>query len=245
MELGLNSNQKTFFSLDPRTKIFLLVLLSFMVFNDVPFYISGILVLIPFLCLFFSNHKKTAIIYILVYFIAKYIQIYLLPNATGIVSFLLIAFSYTASRMLPILLMGYYTLVTTKVSEFIASMERSNIPKDITIPVSVVFRYIPSVVEEIKSITDAMKMRGFGLNSKSLKNPLKMVEFYMIPILISAVKTSDELSAASLTRGLSNPKKRTHLVEVKFNILDYLLIVIALLGFGIYVYYFLGSVLSV
>ena len=245
MELGLNSNQKTFFNLDPRTKIFLLVILSFMVFNDVPLYISGILVLIPFFCLFFSNHKKTAIIYILVYVIAKYIQIYLLPSATGIASFLLIAFSYTASRMLPILLMGYYTLVTTKVSEFIAAMERSNVPKDITIPVSVVFRYIPSVFEEIKSITNAMRMRGFGLTVKSLKNPFKMVEFYMVPILISAVKTSDDLSAASLTRGLSNPKKRTHLVEVRLNKFDYLVICISLIGFGIYVFYFFRGVLGV
>ncbi len=245
MELGLNNNQKTFFNLDPRTKIFLLVILSFMVFNDAPLYISGILVLIPFICLFCSNHKKTAIIYILVYVLAKYIQICLLPTATGLVSFILIAFSYTSSRMLPIILMGYYTLVSTKVSEFIASMERSGVPKDITIPVSVVFRYIPSVYEEIKSITNAMKMRGFGLNFKSLRNPLKMVEFYMIPILISAVKTSDDLSAASLTRGFSSPKKRTHLVDAKFNIFDYLVIIVSLFGFGIYAFYFLRSVLSI
>ena len=52
-------------------------------------------------------------------------------------------------------------------------MEKSNIPKEISIPLSVIFRYIPSVYEEIKSITNAMKMRGFGLNVKSLKNPLQ------------------------------------------------------------------------
>lgn len=241
MELGLNNEEKTFFNLDPRTKIFLLVILSFMVFNDAPFYISGILVLIPFLCLFFSNHKKTAIIYIALYFIAKYIQIYLLPSSTGIIAIILITVSYTTSRMLPILLMGYYTISTTKVSEFIASMERSNVPKDITIPFSVIFRYIPSVYEEIKSITNAMKMRGFGLTLKSLKNPLKMIEFYMVPILISAVKTSDELSAASLTRGLSSPNKRTHLIKVKFMLLDYILISIAIVGFLVYAFYFIGG----
>ncbi len=241
MELELDNEEKTFFNLDPRTKIFLLVILSFMVFNDAPFYISGILVLIPFLCLFFSNHKKTAIIYIALYFIAKYIQIYLLQSSTGIIAIILITVSYTTTRMLPILLMGYYTISTTKVSEFIASMERSNVPKDITIPFSVIFRYIPSVYEEIKAITNAMKMRGFGLTLKSLKNPLKMVEFYMVPILISAVKTSDELSAASLTRGLSSPKKRTHLIKVKFMLLDYILISIAIVGFLVYAFYFIGG----
>lgn len=236
MELELN------FSIDSRTKIIILVILSFIVFNDVPFYVSGILVLIPFLCLFLSDYKKTALVYILVYAIAKFLQIYILPTATGILAVLLIAFSYTATRMLPILMMGYYTLSTTKVSEFISSMEKSNVPKDIIIPISVIFRYFPSIYEEICSITDAMKMRGFGLTFKSFKSPLKLVEFYMIPILISAVKTADELSAASLTRGLSNPQKRTHLVSVSFNKFDYLFILIAVVGLGIYVYYSFGGV---
>jgi energy-coupling factor transport system permease protein len=235
--MGLELN----FSIDSRTKIIILAILSFMVFNDTPFYVSGILVLIPFICLFLSDYKKVALIYILVYIIARFLQIYILPTATGILSVLLIAFSYTATRMLPILMMGYYTISTTKVSEFIASMEESNIPKAIIIPISVIFRYIPSIYEEISSITDAMKMRGFGLTFKSLKSPLKLIEFYMIPILISAVKTADELSAASLTRGLSNPQKRTHLVSVSFNKFDYLFILIAIVGLGVYAYYSLGG----
>ena len=237
--MGLEMN----FNLDPRTKIIVLVILSFMVFNDVSLYVSGILVLIPFLCLMFSNHKKSSFVYIFVYVLAKYIQIYVLPAATGLGAIILITFSYTASRMLPILMMGYYTITTTKVSEFIASMEKSGIPRDIIIPISVVFRYIPSVFEEIKSITNAMKMRGFGLNLKSLKNPLRLIEFYMIPILISAVKTADELSAASLTRGLSNPEPRTHLLEVRLSKLDYALLAMTFVGFGIYAYNFLRGAL--
>ncbi|ALT69572.1 energy-coupling factor transporter transmembrane protein EcfT [Methanobrevibacter millerae] len=234
MELGQ-------FKLDPRTKIIILVIISFMVFNEAPIYVSGILVLIPFICLFFSNYKKAAVIYVVLYVAAKYIQIFLLPNSTGIISIILVIFSYTSSRMLPILIMGYYTIASTKVSEFISAMEKSNVPKDIIIPLSVVFRYIPSIIEEIKSITNAMKMRGFGLTVKSFKNPLKLIEFYMVPILISAVKTSDELSAASLTRGLSNPKKRTHLVDTEFSKLDYSLLLISVIGFLIYVFYFIGG----
>ncbi len=236
MGLGLN------FSIDSRTKIIILAILSFMVFNDTPFYVSGILVLIPFICLFLSDYRKVALIYIIVYAMARFLQTTVLPTATGILSVLLIAFSYTATRMLPILMMGYYTVSTTKVSEFIASMEKSNVPKEIIIPLSVIFRYIPSVYEEIRSISDAMKMRGFGLTFKSLKSPLKLIEFYMIPILISAVKTADELSAASLTRGLSNPQKRTHLVSVSFNGFDYMFILIAVVGLGVYAYYSLGGV---
>ncbi|WP_405268098.1 energy-coupling factor transporter transmembrane component T [Methanobrevibacter sp.] len=239
MELKLNNNSGL--NVDPRTKIILLVIISFMVFNEAPLYITGILVLIPFFCLFFSDYKKAALVYLILYLISIYIQIYLLPTSTGISAILLITFSYTSTRMLPILMMGYYTVSTTKVSEFIASMEKSSVPKEIIIPLSVIFRYIPSVYEEIRLITDAMKMRGFGFTVKSFRNPLKLIEFYMIPILISAVKTADELSAASLTRGLSNPKKRTHLVSVQFSTIDYLLIAIAIIGFIIFACYFIGG----
>lgn len=65
--MGLKLN----FKLDPRTKIIILVLISFMVFNEVPLYISGILVLIPFICLFFSNRIGIALSYILMYIVAK------------------------------------------------------------------------------------------------------------------------------------------------------------------------------
>ena len=61
--MGLKLN----FKLDPRTKIIILVLISFMVFNEVPLYISGILVLIPFICLFFSNRICIALSYILLF----------------------------------------------------------------------------------------------------------------------------------------------------------------------------------
>ena len=46
MELGLNNNSGL--NVDPRTKIILLIIISFMVFNEAPLYVSGILVLIPF-----------------------------------------------------------------------------------------------------------------------------------------------------------------------------------------------------
>ena len=64
----------------------------------------------------------------------------------------------------------------------------------------------------------------------------------MIPILVSAIKTADELSAASLTWGLSNPEARTHFMEVKLNKIDYALLAVSLIGLGVYVYYFLGGV---
>ncbi len=244
-ELNTKLTNKSGFHMDPRTKIFILIILSFMVFNDAPLYISGILILIPFTSLFLSNHKKMATSYILLYLIATYLKIYVNPSLTGPSSMISASFTYTITRMLPVIIMGTYTVITTKVSEFVASMEEINVPKYIIIPLSVIFRYLPTIYEEIKSIRNAMRMRGIGLNFKTLKTPLKLVEFYMIPILISAVKTSDELSAASLTRGLSNPQRRTHLEIVNFSKTDAIFIIFAILGVVMYAYYFIGDILLV
>ena len=43
-----------------------------------------------------------------------------------------------------------------------AAMERLRLPQKITIPLSVMFRFFPTVVEEYGAIGDAMRMRGIG-----------------------------------------------------------------------------------
>lgn len=242
MDLRLFNNQinNGILILDPRTKIIILAILSFLVFANAPVYVTFILVSIPFFCLLLSNHSKIAIAYILIYILSTLLMIYVVPITSGILTFLIVAFINVSSRMLPIFIMAVYTVITTKVSEFVAALERNNIPKSIIIPFSVIFRYVPTLFDEIKSINDAMKMKGIGLNFNSLKSPLVLLEYFFVPILISAVKTSDELSAASLTRGLSNPKKRTNICQVGFSTIDVLLILISLIGLFIYFFYEFG-----
>jgi energy-coupling factor transport system permease protein len=43
----------------------------------------------------------------------------------------------------PCVVMGYYTMSTTRVSEFIAAMGKMRVPRSITIPMSVMFRFFP------------------------------------------------------------------------------------------------------
>lgn len=60
------------------------------------------------------------------------------------------------------IMMGYITVKTTTVSEFVAAMKKLHLPEQIIIPMSVIFRFFPTVVEEYNAIGDAMKMRGFA-----------------------------------------------------------------------------------
>jgi energy-coupling factor transport system permease protein len=117
--------------------------------------------------------------------------------------------------------MGAYFILTTSVSEFVASMEKMHMPQEIIIPFSVIFRFFPTVIEEINSIMDAMKMSGLDINIKNiLTKPLRMFEYLFIPLIMSIVKTGDELSAAVLTRSMDNPVQRTNICQIGFTLMD-------------------------
>ena len=50
--------------------------------------------------------------------------------------------------------------------------------------------------------------------------PTKMLEYRMVPLLVSCVKIGEELSAAALTRGLGAPVRRTNICRIGFGKFD-------------------------
>lgn len=112
--------------------------------------------------------------------------------------------------------MGYYLIESTTVSEFVAAMERVHIPQKIVIPLS--------VREEYAAIGDAMKMRGIS----TLRSPIKMLEYRVVPLMISIANIGEELSAAALTRGLGAPTKRTNICNIGFGALDVIFVAASL-----------------
>ena len=138
-------------------------------------------------------------------------QVYLLPKTTGVVNFLLVAVSFFSVRFMPGIAMASYMVNTTTVSEFMSAMERMRVPQGLSIPLSVVFRFFPTVAEEYAAISDAMRMRGIRFGGKK---PGKMIEYRLVPLLVCCVKIGDELSAAALTRGLGAPIRRTNVCRI-------------------------------
>ena len=106
-----------------------------------------------------------------------------------------------------------------------AAMNRIHMPKAMIIPMTVMLRYFPMVHEDWGYISDAMHMRDVAPTIKSLlTHPARTVECIYVPMMMSALKVADELSAAAVTRGLENPKPRTCLQEIHFRYaLPYLL----------------------
>ena len=215
--------------LDPRTKIFLTITVSTIMIsgnvNDMMNIIRPCLAFMPISFFIFDKRFSIAIKYFFGYIFLFLCEILLLPYLSGMVGYLVVSIIAIFSHMLPGGIMGYFLISSTTVSEFVAAMERMHISPKVIIPISVVFRFIPTVKEEYVAINNAMKIRGIA----SLRAPIQMLEYRIVPLFISVVKIGEELSASALTRGLGRPAKRTNICEIGFGLFDLLLTMVAII----------------
>lgn len=226
----LKFEKRSLIPIDPRTKIFLTVTVSTITMaggtGGIMNIIRPCLVAIPVVLLFLSQRWRAAARFSITYAALYALELVVIPLLSGTLNFILNAATGIYTHMLPGFVMGYYLISTTAVSEFVAAMERIHVPQKVVIPLSVVFRFFPTVKEEYISIRDAMKMRGIT----TVRSPMKMLEYRIVPLMMSVAKIGEELSAAALTRGLGSPQTRTNICVIGFSILDYAMIAVALMG---------------
>lgn len=218
---------------DPRTKLLLLLTITTLMFSTsnegIMNVVKPVLSLVPFGLILSERQFKTAGKYLGLYAICFLLERVALNVLSGMPSFLVLAVTAIMTRFAPGMMMGAYLIASTSVSEFISSMERMHVTEKIVIPLSVIFRFFPTISEEYHAIQDAMKMRGIRMGGR---NPFLMVEYRLVPLMVSVVKIGDELSAAALTRGLGAPVKRTNVCRIGFHVQDMAAILLCFLCFA-------------
>ena len=221
MEYKLDRNVHSL--LDPRTKLLLLFTSSVFVVGNAGeawmnvFY--WILVYLPVLLLFAEKEWKTGIIAVIIYLGSFYAQDALQHDLTGVESMLALSL-YIITKILPTVILARYIVKSTKVSEFLTAMNKMHVSDKITIPISVIFRFFPTVVEESRAINDAMRMRGIEMGANKAS---EAIEYRMVPLIASCSIIGEELSAAAMTRGLDVGKKRSCIWKIKFRFLDWII----------------------
>ena len=171
--------------LDPRTKLILLLTVTTLMFSTsnegIMNFIKPVLSLIPFVLILSERRFKTAGKYLFLYLACFVLERIALTTLSGLLSFVVLAITSIMTRFAPGIMTGAYLLSSTSVSEFIGSMERMHLTEKIIIPMSVIFRFFPTISEEYQAIRDAMKMRGIRFGGK---NPFLMVEYLVCWIKI-------------------------------------------------------------
>lgn len=109
-----------------------------------------------------------------------------------------------------------FFLVTSDVGSMIAAMDKIRVPKAVSIPIAVMFRFFPAFSEEKKNIKLAMKMRGI-----TPLNPLRYFEYVSVPLLISSSNIADDIAKSAETKCIADPCKKTRYRVVRIAAPDY------------------------
>ena len=188
---------------DPRTELLLLVLANIVAFTQHSLWVEITWVVFLLLLIVACGCQKSAVKLAIAFGICLALQYYVFPNGPKILasSFTIIV-SY-ARKIFPCLIVG-----------MMVALRKWHIPQGLIIPLSVTVRYFPALKEETGYIRDAMKLRNI--------HGVQKIECLLVPTMISATTTAEELSAAAVTRGIENPAPKTSMIEMKFGVQDFL-----------------------
>ena len=204
--------------IDPRTGLLLLVLANIIAFSSKSFPVElgtlGLLLFLIVLCGQFRSALKWGVAIIFLFAL----QWYILPASPKIIATSFSIFANYARKMLPCLMICGLLISTLSLREIIAALRSFHVPQKLIISISVTLRYFPAIKEEIAHIRDAMRLRNIS--------GLEKVEATLVPLMISATNTAEELSAAAVTRGIENPAKKTSLVQLRMQLFDWIVLTV-------------------
>lgn len=208
--------------LDPRSKGLLLILLGL-----VSYFVNGEvlgLILVSGVALFIAcgGGGRTALKMVVGFVVVDLLCALLRYVQIPLLSVMMSVFGVTVLKIIPIAALGWWILRTTPMDDLTVALERMHLPKAVTIPLVVMFRYIPTLGIEYRQIRQAMAIRGISDTFwKRLAHPAQAVEFILIPLLMRCLKVTDELAASGATRGLELETRREALNEVRMDAADW------------------------
>lgn len=119
--------------------------------------------------------------------------------------------------------MGYYFICATTPSLLIAGLHRLHLPGAAIIPLAVMLRFFPVLKEEAKAIRGAMRMRGIPGSGGILLHPWRTLEYFLVPLIASMLRSAEALSAVALSRGLGSPGVSSSILSLRWSVRDVLL----------------------
>ena len=208
---------------DPRTKLALILIcvLSAMFAPDMRFRFMLVMLTAAFGAV--CGRWRSALCGAAVYGLICLFTAWSMSVMTGTMRTMFAAFLGLMHKVYACGMMAGTVIFTTKVNEFLSAMNKLHCPQKLTIPIAVMLRYLPAVREDRRFIKDAMRLRDVSPSIIGfLRSPVMTVNCIYVPLLTAASKTADELSIASVTRGIENPQPRTCLTVIKMHLADYI-----------------------
>ncbi|MCI7551030.1 MAG: energy-coupling factor transporter transmembrane component T [Actinomycetaceae bacterium] len=222
--------------MDPRTKLLMVIVANVCVMTVVKTPVTLTALAIVATALLVSRKY-----YVLCSFLALFSMFTTIHFIAGVVPHwlgaLLAVIGQYGSRLTVVLFCAVWLFATTTPAAFLAALNRAHVPRAITVPISVMFRYFPAALEEVQSIWAAMRLRGLFSSTGSLvAHPVRAAEYMVVPLVGSTLQIADDLSASAMVRGLGRPERPTSITRIGFGVTDLLGIAACAALIAVFVY---------
>jgi len=227
-ELYLDKN--TFFHrLDPRTKVFILLLeLIIVLFFKDPSWMGGILLLVIVHAGLSKSFENIRLILRIILVVAISGPILWNLFSSGPTKLFWIftyeSLLYSISRsmlMITMMIAGMVFISTTKTEEFILAMIKLGVPYRVAFAISTSVRLVPMILNSTYTVIQAQQSRGLNLSSGSIFERIKKYIPLFAPVFISTIRGTNELGMALESKGFGG-EKRNFFIRIKFQRNDYL-----------------------
>ena len=211
-------------SFDPRTKLLLLITVSgILVQGKMEGMLIGVnlcMLAVPLLFFWVDKRYKKTIKYGLIFLTGVIHELGILPRLTGQSAVLAAAVISLMIKIMPGLALGMHIVMATEPAELLCALQKMHMPNVIIWTLCLVFRFFPTVKEELGYTLDAIYIRMGGIKQLILR-PVTALEFVFVPLIMSVVSIGNELLMAVLTKGFSMNGERTNVCVQKLRVQDY------------------------
>lgn len=206
-------------TIDVRTKIILLFFTNSLLLLHLADGYECLLMIGLGVLFVLEGDRKRGLYYVISFLVLIILEDYLLSS--DYVSSYLALFLVGGRRFLPCFMIGG-SILKGSVHEFIVAMRTWHIPEGVLMAIAVTMRFLPTIKEHYHLICDSLKVRGiFTSRWMIIRHPLLFFEYILVPLLMNASRIAQDLTIASMTKGVASQKRKTSYMTYQFGLVDY------------------------
>lgn len=130
-------------------------------------------------------------------------------------------------------------VLSSSVKRFTSTLKTLRLPLVLFLPLVVVFRFIPTFINDCRQISESMRIRGVRLNPLNwIRRPLLMIRMLIVPAVIRALSCAEDLALSADWKGVGEgqAKRITHRNPERFSQADTWFLTTALLSIAVAIF---------
>ena len=208
--------------LDVRSKVLLVLFANLAFLLRVTGWPETVLVLGLALITALVGKKKMSLYYLSIYLLLLAVDTFLLDLLPSLPIRMLTTIATAGRFMLPSIMAGSLLLTTSNAYDLIHGLRKWYLPESLLLTLAVMLRFLPAIKADAKMVSRSLRLRGMFLQKRSIfLQPVRYFEYMIVPLLMSLLRTVQDLTIASLTKGLALKRGSTESFVSRFRLLDW------------------------